>query len=51
VTLAQAEVPRALAEALRSGKMGVMDYYRMQNVQADTSMRLGIAGDTNTPPQ
>ncbi len=51
VTLAQAEVPRALAEALRSGKMGVMDYYRMQNVQADTSMRLGIAGDTNNPQQ
>jgi uncharacterized protein YqfA (UPF0365 family) len=49
VTLAQAEVPRALADALKSGKMGVMDYYRMQNVQADTSMRLGIAGDTNTP--
>lgn len=46
VTLAQAEVPKALAEALRTGKMGVMDYYRMQNIQADTSMRMGIAGDS-----
>ncbi|MBL8887851.1 MAG: flotillin-like protein FloA [Phycisphaerales bacterium] len=50
VTLAQAEVPKALAEALRMGKMGVMDYYRMQNVQADTAMRMGIAGDTGAPP-
>jgi uncharacterized protein YqfA (UPF0365 family) len=50
VTLAQAEVPKALAEALRMGKMGVMDYYRMQNVQADTAMRMGIAGDTGVPP-
>lgn len=36
---AEAEVPKALAEALRSGKIGVMDYYNMQNVQADTAMR------------
>ncbi len=51
VTLAQAEVPKALAEALRMGKMGVMDYYRMQNVQADTAMRMGIAGETAPPHQ
>ena len=33
-----------LAEAFRSGNLGVMDYYRMKNVQADTSMRESIAG-------
>jgi uncharacterized protein YqfA (UPF0365 family) len=43
VTAAEAEVPLALAESLRSGNLGVMDYYRMQNVQADTDMRTSIA--------
>jgi len=43
VVLAEAEVPRAIAEALRSGNMGVMDYYKLKNVQADTSMRESIA--------
>lgn len=43
VTAAEAEVPLALAESLRSGNLGVMDYYRMQNVQADTEMRTSIA--------
>ncbi len=41
---AEAEVPRAMAEAFRSGKLSVMDYYRLKNVQADTSMRTSIAG-------
>ncbi len=41
---AEAEIPKALAEALRSGKMGFMDYYRLQNLQADTSMRESIGG-------
>lgn len=51
VVLAEAEVPRALAEAFRGGRLGVMDYYKMQNVQADTSMRQSIAGDgASTPP-
>lgn len=45
VTLAESEVPKAIAEAFRSGKLGVMDYYRIQNLQADTSMRGSIAGD------
>jgi len=45
VVLAEAEVPRATAEALRNGRLGVMDLYRMHNVQADTSMREGIARD------
>ncbi len=42
---AQAEVPKAIAQAFREGKLGVMDYYRMQNIMADTSMRESIAGD------
>ena len=40
---AEAQVPLAMAEAFRSGNLGVMDYYRMQNMQADTSMRETIA--------
>jgi uncharacterized protein YqfA (UPF0365 family) len=44
VVRAQAEVPKALAEAFRSGRLGVMDYYKMENIQADTSMRGSIAG-------
>ncbi|HTB79860.1 MAG TPA: flotillin-like protein FloA [Opitutaceae bacterium] len=43
VVEAQAQVPLAIAEAFRSGKLGVMDYYRMQNIQADTDMRSSIA--------
>ena len=43
VVEAEAEVPRAMAEAFRSGNLGVMDYYRMRNIQADTAMRDGIA--------
>src|ERR1051325_4711626 len=39
VVEAQSQVPLAMAEAFRSGRLGVMDYYRMENVQADTSMR------------
>ena len=44
---AEAEVPKALADAFRSGKLGVMDYYKMENIQADTQMRESIA----TPDQ
>jgi uncharacterized protein YqfA (UPF0365 family) len=40
---AEAEVPRAIAEAFRSARLGVMDYYKLRNVQADTDMRLSIA--------
>jgi uncharacterized protein YqfA (UPF0365 family) len=43
VVEAQAQVPMAMAEAFRAGKLGVMDYYRMENVQADTAMRGSIA--------
>lgn len=43
VVLAEAEVPRAMADAFRSGNMGIMDYYRMKNMQADTAMRDSIS--------
>ena len=43
VVEAEAQIPLAIAEAFRSGKLGVMDYYNMQNVQADTGMRKAIA--------
>ena len=42
---AEAEVPKAMAEAFRNGNLGIMDYYRMKNVQADTAMRENIAKD------
>jgi uncharacterized protein YqfA (UPF0365 family) len=49
VVEAEAQVPLAMAEAFRSGHLGVMDYYRMKNIQADTGMRDSIAGGGNTP--
>jgi len=45
VVEAEAQVPLAMAEAFRSGNLGVMDYYNMKNVMADTSMRSSIAKD------
>jgi uncharacterized protein YqfA (UPF0365 family) len=47
VVLAEAEVPKAMAEAFRSGNLGIMDYYRMRNIQADTTMRRSIAGESD----
>ena len=44
VVLAEAEVPLAIAQAFRDGRLGVMDYYNLQNVQSDTDMRRSIAG-------
>ena len=44
---AQAEVPKALADALRNGNLGVMDYYNMKNIAADTEMRENIAGHSD----
>jgi len=41
---AQAEVPLAIADAFRKGNLGVMDFYRMQNILADTAMRESISG-------
>lgn len=51
VVEAQSEVPRALAQALKEGNMGVMDYYNMNNVIADTQMRetIGKTGPANAP--
>ena len=40
---AEAEVPKAMAEAFRTGKLGILDYYKLRNVQADTDMRLAIS--------
>jgi len=47
VVEAEAEVPRAMAYALREGKLGIMDYYDMQNVISDTSMRSSISNAGN----
>jgi len=44
VVAAEAEIPKAIAEAFRNGNLGVMDYYNMKNVLADTSMREKLAG-------
>jgi uncharacterized protein YqfA (UPF0365 family) len=50
VIAAEAQIPLAMAEAFRNGNLGVMDYQRYRNVQADTAMRQSIAGqgDANT---
>ena len=46
-----AQVPQAMAAALRDGNLGVMDYYRMENLQSDTDMRRNLlGGDGATPP-
>jgi uncharacterized protein YqfA (UPF0365 family) len=50
LVLAEAEVPQAIAEAFRKGHLGIMDYQRLRNIQADTSMRQSIAGDTGHTP-
>jgi uncharacterized protein YqfA (UPF0365 family) len=44
VIQAEAEIPKAIAQAFVNGNLGVMDYYKMQNVQADTEMRQSISG-------
>ena len=45
VVLAESEVPKAIADSFRSGNLGIMDYYRMRNIEADTGMRKSIGGD------
>ncbi|MDP6060321.1 MAG: flotillin-like protein FloA [Pirellulaceae bacterium] len=47
VVLAEAEVPKAMADAFRQGNLGVMDYFRLRNIQSDTDMRSSIAGDSD----
>ena len=44
VIQAEAEIPKAIAEAFVKGNLGVMDYYKMQNIQADTDMRQSVSG-------
>jgi uncharacterized protein YqfA (UPF0365 family) len=46
VVLAEAEIPLAIAEAFRNGHLGVMDYYRLKNIQADTDMRASIGSSS-----
>jgi uncharacterized protein YqfA (UPF0365 family) len=47
---AEAEVPKAMADSFRSGRLGILDYYKLRNVQADTNMRQAIAGAGATGP-
>ncbi len=46
---AEAEIPQAIAEAFRAGNFGVMDYYRMRNIQSDTDMRSSISESGDDP--
>ncbi len=50
VVEAEAEVPMAMAEAFRAGNLGIMDYYKMKNVMADTQMRTKIGGGEDKRP-
>ena len=43
LVLAEAEVPRAMADAFRSGNLGVFDYFKLKNIESDTEMRSQIA--------
>lgn len=45
VVLAEAEIPLAIAEAFKKGQLGIMDYYKLTNIQADTKMRSSIGGE------
>ena len=47
VVLAEAEIPLAIADAFKKGNLGIMDYYRLRNIQADTDMRSSISGESN----
>ncbi len=49
VIAAEAQIPMAMAEAFRNGKLGVMDYQRYRNIEADTTMRQSIAGQSDAP--
>lgn len=50
VVEAEAEIPKAMAEAFRSGNLGIMDYYKMRNIQSDTDMRDSIANPDGPKP-
>jgi uncharacterized protein YqfA (UPF0365 family) len=51
VVEAEATIPLAISEAFRNGNLGIMDYYRIKNIQADTSMRSAIGGEVKPPEQ
>jgi uncharacterized protein YqfA (UPF0365 family) len=48
VVLAEADIPKAMADAFRSGNLGVFDYYKLKNLQADTGMRESIGKPTES---
>jgi uncharacterized protein YqfA (UPF0365 family) len=48
---AEAEVPKAMAEAFRNGNLGIMDYQRIKNIEADTNMRENISKPGGKPEQ
>ena len=48
VIQAEAEIPMAIAEAFRSGNLGIMDYYKIENVKSDTHMRESIADENKS---
>ena len=51
VVEAESEVPKAMAQAFRDGNMGIMDYYKLENIKSDTTMRDSIAGTGSEQPQ
>ena len=51
VVEAEAQIPKAIATAFESGHLGVMDYYRLNNIQSDTKMRKALAGDDHDEKQ
>ena len=51
VVLAEAEIPQAIAQSFREGNLGIMDYYNLKNLQADTSMREGLSSAGRSQPR
>ena len=51
VVLAEAEVPKAISQAFREGNLGIMDYYHLKNIQADTEMRTSISKTSDDTPK
>jgi len=51
VVLAEAEVPKAISQAFREGNLGIMDYYHLKNIQADTEMRTSISKTSEDSPK
>ncbi|MCR4289551.1 MAG: flotillin-like protein FloA [Candidatus Scalindua sp.] len=51
VVLAEAEIPKAISQAFREGNLGIMDYYHLKNIQADTEMRTSISKTSDDAPK